>query len=96
MGGGMGGGMPPPPPPGIGGGGLGGGMGGGLGGPGMGDPSGGQQPIPVKTIDAMDVWNVLKDAMQDMEKFDELSIFYNRKKPKKAEKPVKKKSSLLS
>lgn len=90
-----GGGLPPPPPPmPMGGGGM------GLGGPSLGAPPMGggdqqqQQPIPVKTIDAMDVWNVLREAMKDMDKHDELNIKYKAKKEEP--KPKKKKSSLMS
>lgn len=107
MGGSLGG-SPPPPPPSIGGGGMGGpslglgggggmgGMGGGMGGlgGGMGDPGAGQQPVPVKTIDAMDVWEVLKNAYKDMEKHEELNINYGRKKPNQ-KKPIKNKTSSL-
>jgi hypothetical protein len=90
--GGPSGGLPPPPPMG----GMGGGMGGLGGPPGMGGEGGGQ-PIPVKVIDAWDVWKVLKEALKDMDKFKELNINYNRKKKDvKEEKPVDKKSALIS
>lgn len=96
-GGGMGGGMPPPP---MGGGmgGMGGGLGGGMGG--MGGPQGGeQQPVPIKTIQAMDVWEILKHAVKDMEKYDDLSVFHREKKhnhkPDVFERPERK-SSLMS
>lgn len=98
LGGPPGGGLPPPPM----GGGLGGPPGGGLGGPPMGgDPmgGGGPQPVKIKTIDAMDVWGVLKKSAEDMDKYDELNIMYDRKRqrPQKQEdiqKP-KKTSSLM-
>jgi len=90
----IGGGMPPPPP-----------MGGGMGGPPMGDPMGGggaggqQQPVPIKTIDAMDVWEVLKKSVKDMDKYDELNINYERKKSKTSmksqDKPKDQKNSSL-
>lgn len=74
-----GGGLPPMPPSspmggGMGGmsgglgGGMGGGIGGGLGGPPPGGDSNQQQPIPVKVIDARDVWKILKTAVEGMEK----------------------------
>lgn len=71
----------PPPPP--------------LGGPPGGDPmGGGQQPVPVKTIKVMDVWSILKEALADMDKYDELKITYERKK--KSEPKLPKKKSALS
>jgi hypothetical protein len=66
----MGGGMPP----------MGGGMGGppGLGGPPMGGGmDAGQQPVPVKTINVIDVWKLLKDFSEHMDKFHDLNVNYN-------------------
>lgn len=95
MGGGLGGGMGGLGG-GLGGGGMGGGLGSGMGGGGM-DPGAGQQPVPVKTIDAMDVWELIKHAYKDMDKHEELNINYDRKKtqPKKLVKG-KKSSSLMT
>ncbi len=56
---------------------------------------GGQQPVPIKTIDAMDVWEVLKKSVKDMDKYDELSINYERKKPKAKKEAPNKTSSLM-
>ena len=75
-----GGGLPPPP---MGGGGMGGGMPPPPMGMGGGDAGGGQQPVPVKTIDAMDVWSILKHAVKDMDKHEELNIHYERKQAHK-------------
>jgi hypothetical protein len=76
---------------------MGGGLGGGLGG-GMGGDMTGQKPIPVKTIDAMDVWDILKKATKDMDKHEELSLHYGGHKSKQTKKPStdKQKSSLIS
>jgi hypothetical protein len=68
----MGGGMPPP----MGGGGMGGPPG--LGGPPMGGGmDAGQQPVPVKIINVIDVWKLLKDFSEHMDKFDDLNVNYN-------------------
>lgn len=97
LGGPGGGGLPPPPPMG-GGGGLGPPPLGG--GPGMGGMGQGQQqPVPVKTIDVMDVWEVLKHAINDMERHKELNLKYDKKPEKKEEekpKKIKKKSALVT
>lgn len=88
-GGGMGGGMPPMPPPSLGGGGMGGGM------PPMGGGDGGMQPVPVKTIDVMDVWEILKHSMKNMDKHEELNINYHRTHKDKKNINLVKNSSLL-
>jgi hypothetical protein len=94
--GGLGGGMPPLPPIG-GGGGLGGGLGGGMPPPPMGGAGGdqGQQPVPVKTISAYDVWSILKDAAESMSKDENLSV-YNGNRPAKTHQNNSRKSSLMS
>lgn len=101
--GGLGGGMPPPPGGGMGGmggglgggmGGLGGGLGGGMGG--MGGAQGSQEPVPVKTISAMDVWEVLKNTVSEMDKHKDLSIFHRDKvrQPRTSQAPQNKDGNL--
>lgn len=76
--------MPPPPPMGGGLGGL-GGLGGGLGGPPGGDQQQ-QQPAETKIVKSGDVWEMLRKAAKDMDRYKELNLYY------KSEKSTKKKS----
>lgn len=96
---------PPPPAPGgdappmggapMGGGPPGGGLGGPPGGPPMGGAPGGapQEPLPIKTIPAADVWKLLEKVIKDDKFIEEIHVGRKKRMPK--EQQLSKKTSLL-
>lgn len=97
LGGGLGGGGLGGGPP-MGGGGLGGGppmgglggLGGGLGGGGPTGDTTGQKPPAAKFIKVSDVWEELRKASKDMERFKELSVNFEVEKKSLKKKPKQK------
>ena len=89
--GGLGGGLPPPPP--MPGGGLGGLGGGGLGGPPGADQ--GQQPPQTKFVKVSDVWEEMRKASKDMEKYKELTVHWRSESKSLKQKPKKRQHKSL-